>query len=396
MVVTVDYISIAMEKGLSRAQSYQLRLEFNDKEMAGAFKEQLCSYLYPEGRPERRVLVLLNPKGGSCQAHKIYKLIVEPMLRAAQIAVEMKRTEYTKHAQLLTYQLDLDKYTGLVVLGGDGLLHEAINGLLTRRDWARVSKLPICIVPAGTGNAVARSVGMLDSVLATYSLIKGNTRQYDAVLYEQDGRRFYGHFAFMWGLVADIDIEGNTMRWMGHKRVFWATLARLIKMQRYHAVIEYLPADGNDSPIAQDSSSDQPTTRYKQLFDDVDERIIRKNSSEYYSIIAVKHAYLDRNFFISRQITLDNTSDAIHTFLASAPGLTRWQIFKTLLSNDGSAINDQPEITQYVRVRAMRISFKEYEESIVDIDGEEKPKLDLYMESIPQAICYTIPPSSSW
>ncbi|MBL8999081.1 MAG: acylglycerol kinase family protein, partial [Gemmatimonadetes bacterium] len=41
----------------------------------------------------------------------------------------------------------------IVVLGGDGTLHEAANGLLRA---ARAEKPPIAILPAGTGNDYAK------------------------------------------------------------------------------------------------------------------------------------------------------------------------------------------------------------------------------------------------
>lgn len=45
--------------------------------------------------------------------------------------------------------LDIDKYSVIVAVGGDGTVHEVVNGLLYRKDK---KKIPIAILPNGTGN----------------------------------------------------------------------------------------------------------------------------------------------------------------------------------------------------------------------------------------------------
>lgn len=44
-----------------------------------------------------------------------------------------------------------------MVVGGDGTLHEAINGLLRRSDGLKV---PVSVIPNGSGDDVAHALGM--------------------------------------------------------------------------------------------------------------------------------------------------------------------------------------------------------------------------------------------
>jgi len=44
-----------------------------------------------------------------------------------------------------------------VAVGGDGTLHEVINGMMFRQDKKRV---PIALIPNGTGNDFCNSVGV--------------------------------------------------------------------------------------------------------------------------------------------------------------------------------------------------------------------------------------------
>jgi YegS/Rv2252/BmrU family lipid kinase len=66
----------------------------------------------------------------------------------------------------------------IVVLGGDGTLHETANGLLQRPPEERV---PLTILPAGTGNDYARMIGTrgLKPEVAVARLAKGTVHRYD-------------------------------------------------------------------------------------------------------------------------------------------------------------------------------------------------------------------------
>jgi diacylglycerol kinase family enzyme len=58
--------------------------------------------------------------------------------------------------------MDLKKYSALIACGGDGTVHEVVNGMLAREDGLRV---PIGVIPNGSGNALAGGLGMRDSQL---------------------------------------------------------------------------------------------------------------------------------------------------------------------------------------------------------------------------------------
>lgn len=48
---------------------------------------------------------------------------------------------------------------GVVVLGGDGLMFEVINGLMERSDWQRAFEyLTLAVIPGGSGNGMAKSI----------------------------------------------------------------------------------------------------------------------------------------------------------------------------------------------------------------------------------------------
>lgn len=48
--------------------------------------------------------------------------------------------EYVKEAKL-------DDFSAIVVISGDGLMHEVINGLMERKDWQTAIKTPVGHIP---------------------------------------------------------------------------------------------------------------------------------------------------------------------------------------------------------------------------------------------------------
>lgn len=59
-------------------------------------------------------------------------------------------TEYVGHAKEIVEKLDVEKFDAIVVFSGDGLFHEAINGLCKRPDAMTVlKKCPLGTLPGG-------------------------------------------------------------------------------------------------------------------------------------------------------------------------------------------------------------------------------------------------------
>ena len=51
-----------------------------------------------------------------------------------------------------------EMYCGLIIISGDGLVHEVVNGLAQRSDWDDICDIPMGIVPGGSGNALNCSI----------------------------------------------------------------------------------------------------------------------------------------------------------------------------------------------------------------------------------------------
>lgn len=103
----------------------------------------------------RHITVILNPVAGARKTKKLYAKYVEPFLHLAGIKVSLIETESPNQAfELMRIMSNCD---GVAIVGGDGTVHEAINGLLHRPDSAEAAqKFPIGIIPTGQYNTIAR------------------------------------------------------------------------------------------------------------------------------------------------------------------------------------------------------------------------------------------------
>ncbi|KRN98875.1 diacylglycerol kinase family protein [Levilactobacillus paucivorans] len=106
--------------------------------------------------------IILNEHAGSGHAKEVWPAIKQ-QLDAAAVSYEVAVSEYPNHAVLLSEQfakqLPDTPHQDWVVLavGGDGTLHQALNGL-TR--LPRHYRIPVAYIPIGSGNDFARGVGM--------------------------------------------------------------------------------------------------------------------------------------------------------------------------------------------------------------------------------------------
>lgn len=210
--------------------------------------QKLREYVDSLGRP-KRLLIFVNPFGGKKSASKIFLDDVKPLLEAADVQYTVQETKHPLYAKEVAQRLDLTKYDGIVCVSGDGILVEVVNGLLEREDWDTAIRMPIGMVPAGTGNGMVKS--LLDSVgdpcsasNAIVAVIRGRRRPLDIATILQGETRFFSVLMLAWGLVADVDIESEKYRWMGSSRLDFYALQRILHLRKYTGHVLFVPAPG--------------------------------------------------------------------------------------------------------------------------------------------------------
>ncbi|MEK6975607.1 MAG: diacylglycerol kinase family protein [Candidatus Thermoplasmatota archaeon] len=159
------------------------------------------------------VPLIHNPVSGSARGGLLLRK-VEGLLALKGIQVTPVATQRAGHALELARDLAADHGT-LLVLGGDGTLSEAANGILSLPPSKRPS---LGFLPGGTGNDFLRDFGILTIEDAARAIGAGRTVAVDAVDVRWDGGRHFSINVLGCGLAAKAGARfGKSFRWLGKK-----------------------------------------------------------------------------------------------------------------------------------------------------------------------------------
>ncbi|KAF7366813.1 DAGKc domain-containing protein [Mycena sanguinolenta] len=199
---------------------------------------------YKDVTPRRRFLVFVNPHGGQGKGKKLWKEIIEPIFVAAGCVLDIQYTgpvSSPTNAANIARNVDLTAYDALVPVSGDGIVNELINGLTSRPDALSALRTPIAPIPAGSGNALSVNIMGPDKVLnvayGALNAIKGQPVPLDICSVTQGNTRMYSFLSQAFGLMADLDMGTEWMRWIGGIRFALGYLYGAVVGRRYNVEI---------------------------------------------------------------------------------------------------------------------------------------------------------------
>ena len=103
-----------------------------------------------------KVLLVYNPYAGHKRALRLLPE-VEAEFTKCGVEFDLFLTDYPEHGIEIVSRVDFRQYDGIIAAGGDGTIFEVINGYYKN---SRSKKLPLGILPIGTGNAFARDLNL--------------------------------------------------------------------------------------------------------------------------------------------------------------------------------------------------------------------------------------------
>ena len=108
-------------------------------------------------------MVIVNPKAGSGRGLKDWPVISNQMYNSG-LRFTCVFTEHKFHAIELTVKAIVDGFRHIVAVGGDGTIHEVVNGIFIQKE-VPTTDIFLAVIPAGTGNDWIRMYG----ISSTYS-----------------------------------------------------------------------------------------------------------------------------------------------------------------------------------------------------------------------------------
>ena len=180
-----------------------------------------------------RILLVANPKSGVRSNKNILDLTIREFEKS-NIEFTLTYTEYAGHAINLVKNCNFNEYSSVCAIGGDGTLNEVLNGMLTRDDQRKV---PIGLVPGGTGNSFMKTLDLLEPLEAIMKIINNKPRSVDIMRANGYDGVYYSLNLVGWGMATDISIVAEKLRLLGQQRYNIASVIEIIRNKKRPATL---------------------------------------------------------------------------------------------------------------------------------------------------------------
>jgi diacylglycerol kinase (ATP) len=175
----------------------------------------------------RRVKLIFNPHADRGRAWNMASALT-PIIEQRGGA-SWSATEYPEHATELAEQAAREGYDVVAAVGGDGTVHEVVNGLMR----APADKRPaLAAVPIGSGNDFCNNIGINPlSEQAMDRVFEGQPRRIDlGLITDQDGRSEYWDNTLGIGFDATVTLYSYAItRLQGFSMYLWAVIKTIIR-----------------------------------------------------------------------------------------------------------------------------------------------------------------------
>ncbi|KAF9355758.1 sphinganine kinase lcb4 [Mortierella sp. NVP85] len=290
-ITTVEILNITLDQGnntltvsacttkngsKNEAKLEKIDFQINDQASAIQWQSNVLGHVYKDIKRSRHFKVLVNPFGGKGHAKKIWEQTAEPLFKAAGCTYDLQYTTHRYHAKEIARDIDIRAFDAIVSVSGDGVLHEVINGLMERPDAVVAHKLPVGPIPGGSGNALSFSLLGEDHGShvgnAVLGIIKGRPMPVDLCSVTQGDSRFFSFVLQSFGLIADVDLGSEHLRWMGGARFTVSAVGKLLSQATYPCELAYIPEETSIEKIRGQYNEHrrQPVVWADQTHDEMD------------------------------------------------------------------------------------------------------------------------------
>jgi sphingosine kinase len=319
-----------------------------------AEREQWLTKIDQLLNPPRRLLILLNPKSGRKQAKKIWQQVAS-VFEHGLCRIDLKESSHPLALGTIVRDYPLESIDGLVVIGGDGTIHEVLNGLLQRADGEKALQLtPIGVIPSGTSNGLAKSIAAqaeeaYHPLNAAFLIVKGRISSIDLAIVRQGENRYCSILSLAWGFVSDVDLESDRLRFFGTLKTDIYVLIRLLFLRTYKGKLFLVTAAGETKTI----------------------------DDEFILLWAMNVPWAAYNLQTAPQA---NFNDGSIDLLLIRQGVSRWQILWAFLQV-GKGKHIKLSYIEYNKVRNFCLEPSENHGTLA-IDGEALPLLPIAVDVI--------------
>ncbi|CDW82761.1 sphingosine kinase 1 [Stylonychia lemnae] len=259
-MVTLSRYGLFKKRGKYRVAYVETKSQCREKQIGSknqSLADQLSARMqclclgisYENSMPNKRqILVIMNPRSGKGLAQQDWQKAL-PVLSKGHLDVHLVETKYFKHAYEIVSEIKPGQYDGIVTVSGDGLIHEAVNGIFQNKEKDQIldQGLSFGIIPSGTSNGFCKSITEnieeeCNIEVASFLIARGRKRRIDLTEIETEynsKKKIYMLLSLFWGFLADCDINSEFLRLLGPLRYSVWGIFRLIFIKHYPGSIYY-------------------------------------------------------------------------------------------------------------------------------------------------------------
>lgn len=184
-----------------------------------------------------KILVIYNNYAAQNKSAKFINQFKRE-LQTKEIDSDIIFTKNSDDAVSTVQSADFEDYDAIVSAGGDGTLFKVVNGYMNN---SSVKRIPLGVIPVGTGNAFARDCG-LDSrqIGDAVSAIKmGKKKKIDVGKFTTNGKEFYFINIIGLGFVTDVAKTAHRLKMFGGLSYTIGVLYHTIFLKPFPVIIEH-------------------------------------------------------------------------------------------------------------------------------------------------------------
>ena len=180
-----------------------------------------------------KIHFVLNPKAGNGISLKIFQEI-EGELKSNNVKYTLFKSQGKNDIFNHVMSDEIPDCDLICAMGGDGTIHEIADGLMQS---GKASDLAFSIIPSGTGNAFAQTLGELEPKKAIQKILDGERLKIDAMEIKQGSKTSYAVNIIGWGMASRVNQISDQLRILGGIRYNIASLIGIATMKKKKLIL---------------------------------------------------------------------------------------------------------------------------------------------------------------
>ena len=180
-----------------------------------------------------KIHFVLNPNAGNGISLKIFQEI-EGELKSNNVKYTLFKSQGKNDIFNHIMSDEIPDCDVICTMGGDGTIHETADGLMQS---GKASDLAFSVIPSGTGNAFAQTLGELKPKKAIQKILKGERLKIDAMEIKQGAKISYAVNIIGWGMASRVNQISDQLRMLGGIRYNIASLIGIATMKKKKLIL---------------------------------------------------------------------------------------------------------------------------------------------------------------